>query len=698
MSLHRQVPGRLLLLLSLICTSLITPSRPALSQPTGPAAPAVSADLPTDRLIVKYRSASTALSTQVDSPATLQRLSDAAAAPLAYVRAMTDDTHVLALPERRPLAEVAAIADRLAQLPEIEYAEPDRILRPLLVPNDPQYGSQWHYFGAYGIDAPAAWDITTGSTDIVVAVIDTGILNHADLIGRTLPGYDFVHEVQTANDGDARDGDPSDPGDWITSAENASGFFAGCGVSSSSWHGSHVAGTIGAASNNNFGVAGINWVSKIVPVRVLGKCGGYTSDILDGMKWAAGLAVAGAPTNANPAKVLNLSLGGQGACGATQQTAINAIVAAGTTVVVAAGNSDQDAANFNPASCSNVVSVAATGPTGDRASYSNFGAVVDIAAPGGDMAAANDPDGVLSTLNAGTATPGADSYEFYQGTSMAAPHVVGIASLVLSLIPTATPDQVRQIMQNTVKAFPGGSNPCNTSICGPGIASAFNAVNGLPRITDFSPKQVSMGSLTTTLTITGASFISGAIVKWNTLNLATTFVNANTVTAVISTSLLAAPGVGTIKVSGTHATYGSLTTASRSVVVTGNQAVYLPIIANGFKQTPNTPVLVAINNPGSANIYSVVWNPAVGATTYILQEDDNASFSSPTSVSGAGTSRVFINMPVGTYYYRVKATNAYGDSPWSTTRSTTVAGGVTSLSNGNFESGQTIWTEFSTHG
>ena len=385
MSLHHSTFGRLLLLVSLLCSSLIVPAHPALSQPTGPTAPAISDELPTDQIIIKYRSVDAARSAQVDTPAMLQRLSDAAAAPLSFVRAMTDETHVLRLPERRPLAEVAAITDRLAKLPEIEYAEPDRILRPLLAPNDPQYANQWHYKGTYGIDAPAAWDITTGSTDIVVAVIDTGILNHADLAGRTLPGYDFIGDMLVANDGGGRDGDPSDPGDWITSAENASGYFAGCGVSDSSWHGSHVAGTIGAASNNGFGVAGINWVSKIVPVRVLGKCGGYNSDILDGMSWAAGLTVAGVPANANPAKVINLSLGGSGACGATQQTVINSIVAAGTTMVVAAGNSDDDAAGYNPASCNNVVSVAATGPSGERASYSNYGSVVDIAAPGGNM-------------------------------------------------------------------------------------------------------------------------------------------------------------------------------------------------------------------------------------------------------------------------------------------------------------------------
>lgn len=671
---HRSIVVRTLLLVSLIVSSLISTSQPALSRPiNAPAASPATGELPTDQIILKYRSAETARSLQIDAPAALQRLSAAAEAPLAYVRAMTDDTHVLKLPERRALTEVAAITERLAKLPEVEYAHPDRILRPLLVPNDPQYTNQWHYKGTYGIDAPAAWDITTGSTDIVVAVIDTGILNHADLVGRTLPGYDFINDALVANDGGGRDADPSDPGDWITSAENASGYFAGCGVSDSSWHGSHVAGTIGAASNNGFGVAGINWVSKILPVRVLGKCGGYDSDILDGMKWAAGLSVTGVPNNPNPAKVINMSLGGSGACDATQQTVINSIVAAGTTVVVAAGNSNADAAGYNPASCNNVVTVAATGSAGERAAYSNYGAVVDIAAPGGNMSYENDPAGVLSTLNAGATSPGADNYIYYHGTSMAAPHVAGIASLVMSLIPSATPAQVSQIMRNTVKAFPGGSS-CNTSICGPGIASAFNSVNGLPRITDFSPKQLNAGSLTTTLTITGANFINGSIVKWNNTNLATTYVNATKVTAVISTSLLAVPTVGAVKVSGTHATYGSLTTADRKIIVLGDHFIFLPLIANAFRAGPNTPVLLAISNPSGSGNYSVAWNPVPGATTYTLQEDDNASFSSPAEVyNAAGSSQSFAGKATGTYYYRVRANNAYGGSGWSTTRSTTVA-------------------------
>ena len=443
----------------------------------------VSPGLPTDQIIVKYEDAALLAGDGSATTATqLQRLSDAAGAPLTYVRAMSGDAHVVRLASRTALADVQAMADRLSRLPEVAYAAPDAIMLHTLTPNDPYYGSQWHYFAPntnyYGINAPAAWDVTTGSASIVVAVIDTGIANHADLAGRTVSGYDFIGDVQVANDGNGRDNDPSDPGDWITFWESVSGYFAGCTPSDSSWHGTHTAGTIGASGNNGVGVAGINWNSRILPVRVLGKCGGYTSDIVDGMRWAAGLAVVGVPNNSNPAKVINISLGGSGACDATWQSAINAIVAAGATVVVAAGNDNTNASTFVPGNCSGVITVAATNRNGSRASYSNYGSAVEISAPGGYQTSANDPNGVLSTLNTGTQGPAYDTYVYYQGTSMAAPHVAGVVSLLYSLRPSLTPAQVLSILQSTVTNFPAGST-CNTSNCGRGIVNAGAAVASL---------------------------------------------------------------------------------------------------------------------------------------------------------------------------------------------------------------------------
>jgi serine protease len=451
--------------------------------------------IPTDHIILKYKSSSTAFMSPSQS-GQMDRLNTRAGTTLDFVRSMSDNSIVLSLTERLPIDQVQEIVDQLRTLPEVEYAEPDVIMQHTLEPNDPLYSDQWHYFapsaGNYGINAPAAWDITTGSSSIVVAVIDTGITNHIEFVGRTVPGYDFISDVQVANDGNGRDSDPSDPGDWITAAENDSGIFAGCGVRNSSWHGTHTAGTIGAASNNGTGVAGINWNSKILPVRVLGKCGGYTSDIIDAMNWAAGLNVSGVPANANPAKVENLSLGGSGSCGIPLQNAINAITAAGATIVVSAGNSNADAINFMPANCNGVITVAATNRIGSRAGYSNYGSTVEISAPGGDTS-----NGILSTLNTGTQGPVADTYAYYQGTSMAAPHVSGVISLLYSLNPALTSSQVLQIIQNTATNFPAGSS-CDTSMCGSGIVNAGTAIASIVKTLSVTKSGSGSGIVTST--------------------------------------------------------------------------------------------------------------------------------------------------------------------------------------------------------
>ena len=343
------------------------------------------------------------------------------------------------------------------------------------VPNDPQYNSQWHYHEPYGINLPQAWEVTTGNSNVVVAVIDTGHRPHVDLAGRIVGGYDFITNVQVANDGNGRDADPQDPGDWITSAESSSGPFAGCPVRNSSWHGTHVAGTIGAVTNNGQGVAGVNWGAKLLSVRVLGKCGGSTSDITDAMRWAAGLPVTGVPDNPNPARVLNLSLGGPIACSSTWQSAINTVNAVGSIVVVAAGNSNTNAATFTPASCNGVITVGATNRNGVRAWYSNYGSVVDVSAPGGESGS----NGVLSTSNTGTQGPVSDSYAYMQGTSMAAPHVAGVVSLMLAINPTLNFTQTETILKLTAKPFGPGHTCTGATSCGAGIVNAHDALRHL---------------------------------------------------------------------------------------------------------------------------------------------------------------------------------------------------------------------------
>lgn len=445
---------------------------PALTQEQGTAdliAPNMPREgIPTNQIIIKYKdTAQINAANAPDAPARLQMLSAVAGVELAYNRPMSGDAHVLRLPQRMPVKDVQAISSRLSALADVEYAEPDHIMQPVLTPNDPQYSNQWHYYGTYGINLPLAWDITTGSASVVVAVIDTGHRPHIDLSGRFIGGYDFISDVQVANDGNGRDNDPEDPGDWITAAESTSGHFAGCQVRNSSWHGTHVAGTIGANSDNSVGVAGVNWHAKLLSVRVLGKCGGLMSDVIDGMRWAAGLTVAGVPANTHPAKVLNLSLGGPGMCSTSLQNAINAINATGSIIVVAAGNQNTNASGYIPASCAGVITVGATNSSGVRASFSNYGAPVDVSAPG---------TSVLSTANTGTQGPAADNYMYYQGTSMAAPHVAGVASLMATINPTLNYTQTEDILKATVRSFGPGNN-CAILGCGTGIVNARAALD-----------------------------------------------------------------------------------------------------------------------------------------------------------------------------------------------------------------------------
>lgn len=427
----------------------------------------------TDRLIVKLRDQPAIARIMAGSQA--DRLSTAAGVPLAPLRAMASGAQVLGLSHSVTEAEARQIAARLLQDSSVEYAEPDKIMRARLVPNDPGYSLQWNHWDTWGARLPGAWDMTTGAPGVVVAVLDSGITAHAELSGRTLPGYDFINVPFIANDGDGRDADPTDPGDWVSAADIiAQPVLCGGQVpSDSSWHGTVVSGIIGAAGDNAAGIAGIGWNSKVLPVRVLGKCGGYLSDIVDGALWAAGFHVAGVPDNLNPANVLNLSLGAAnaGACGQTEQIAINSIVGAGKVIVVAAGNENQDASNFSPANCSGVITVAATNRSGSKSSVSNFGSVVEISAPGGDNTVANP---IYSITNAGVTVPGANSYAYYYGTSISTAHISGIVGLMLSANSLLSPAQVVSVLQSTARPFPDVS--CSTAICGAGIVDAAAAV------------------------------------------------------------------------------------------------------------------------------------------------------------------------------------------------------------------------------
>ncbi|WP_462157447.1 S8 family serine peptidase [Pseudoalteromonas sp. GB56] len=387
-----------------------------------------------------------------------------------YVREMAlQNHHVIRTDKKLSAQEAQQFMQDMVASGEVEYIEIDQMLKPFATPNDPRYSDQWHYYeAAAGINAPAAWDSATGA-GVTVAVLDTGYRPHADLNANIIQGYDMISDTFVANDGGGRDSDARDPGDAISA--NECGYTHG--AQSSSWHGTHVAGTVAAVANNGEGVTGVAYDAKVVPVRVLGKCGGLTSDIADAIVWASGGSVSGVPANANPADVINMSLGGSGSCSSTTQNAINQARANGTAIVIAAGNDNDNSANYNPGNCSGVINVASVGRNGGRAYYSNYGSNIDVAAPGGAQSFANDPEGILSTHNSGSSSPSSDSYHYSQGTSMAAPHVAGVAALIKQAKPTATPDEIENILKQTTKSFAATCTSCGTGIVDAAAAVAL---------------------------------------------------------------------------------------------------------------------------------------------------------------------------------------------------------------------------------
>ena len=431
----------------------------------------------------------------------------------------------------------AELAQRLALESDVEYAVPDQRRHHFVAPNDPLYADgvggngpavgQWYLRAPTGavqssINVEPAWGVTTGSPSVVVAVLDTGVrFDHPDLLavaagGNLLPGYDMISDAAVANDGDGRDPDPSDPGDWLTQAEisQRGGPFFQCSTTpkSSSWHGTQTAGLIAALTNNGIGMASVGRNVRVLPVRVLGKCGGFDSDIIAGMRWAAGMTVPGVPANPNRAQVINMSLGGEGACNAAYQDAVTAINAAGTVIVASAGNSAGHAVGV-PANCTGVIGVTGLRHVGTKVGFSDLGPEIAISAPGGNCvnitAGAPCLYPILTTSNSGATSPVApiytDSFNTSLGTSFSAPLVAGTVALMLSAQPALTPLQVRLLLEATARPFPitssdntGGTviqctapqfnsigNPvdqleclCTIDTCGAGMLDAGAAVLG----------------------------------------------------------------------------------------------------------------------------------------------------------------------------------------------------------------------------
>jgi serine protease len=486
------------------------------------------------RVIVKFKAGSSLLGERAQAAsAGAQRalvLGQRVGVALSAGAAVSERTQVLSATG----ISSAELARRLAAQSDVEYAEPDVRHRRTAVPNDPRYSSvllgsggpvsgQWYLKPSSStlvsaINAETAWDTTTGSNTVVVAVLDTGVrFDHPDLLavasgGNLLPGYDMIaadpapnNGFHTANDGNGRDADPSDPGDWVNSADIASGNFDGCFEEGSSWHGTQTASLVGALTDNGVGMASVGRTVRVLPVRVLGKCGGYTSDIAAGLRWAAGIAVTGVPANPTPARVINMSLGGEGACSQTYQDAINEVVAQGVVVVVSAGNSDGHAVS-SPANCNGVIAVTGLRHVGTKVGFADVGPEAAIAAPGGncvDTTGATCLYPITTATNTGTTSPVAAAYTDGDnpavGTSFSAPMVAATAGLMLSVRSGMSVSEVRAALQGSARVFPAtggdagtatchapnstsqGECYCTTTTCGAGMLDTNAAVLGAQR-------------------------------------------------------------------------------------------------------------------------------------------------------------------------------------------------------------------------
>ncbi|MGO4552355.1 S8 family peptidase [Lysobacter sp. 2RAF19] len=419
---------------------------------------------PAGRVVVKFNERGLA---RADHTSALRTL--APESQLVY--RLANGAHVLRIEQ----GDADALVARLSANPDVQYALRDPLLQHTGVVDDPWYegfnavnGRTYSRFQSDlynplgGVDAPAAWAQGATGEGIVVAVIDTGITAHPDLDANIVQGagYDFITDAFISGRPDAaRSPGGWDPGDWT----HVPPYQGKCSARPSSWHGTHVSGTIAAVTNNGIGIAGMAYRAKVLPIRVLGHCGGYMSDIADAVTWASGGTVEGVPDNATPAEVINLSLGGRTACEPFMQEAIDGAVARGTTVVVAAGNNNGDVAGLAPANCKNVIVVGANGLTGKRAYYSNHGIGVSVSAPGGgrfrdDNASGEDwmPYGFIwSTFNMGMEGPEGPAIAGNVGTSMAAPHVAAIVAMMQAAAPSPhAPAKIATLIAETARMFP----------------------------------------------------------------------------------------------------------------------------------------------------------------------------------------------------------------------------------------------------
>jgi len=556
---------------------------------------------PTDRVIVKWRNAPnpTLIAGQM-----VQQLGGRLGRRLTPGRTIGGGMSVITLDRKRSGAELQAVLASLRADPDVELAEVDgRVKAQAYAPNDPIFtgGGQWYLKGEQpaGIRADAAWDVTKGgvsaaTSTVVVAVIDTGArFDHPDLAGKLLPGYDFISSPAIAGDGDSWDTDASDAGDFVSAQDLLTDTFKNgdCGGGpnhdqpvNSSWHGTRVASIVAANTDNGVGMAGTGFNIRVLPLRALGKCGGFDSDVMAAMYWAAGLTLPPAlllrtdlPINSTPAQVINMSLGSSGACNSMYATAVSDVTAHGVLIVASAGNEGKVVGS--PANCTGVMAVAGVRHAGTKVGYSDLGSRVSIAAPAGNCVNTLPGDPCLfqldSATNDGATTPGNNIYtdQYLRpsyGTSFASPQAAGVAGLMKAVNPALTPAALIARIRSSARAFPtvSDTNPqppacqsptsaplqdfecvCNTQVCGAGLLFAAGAVNEALR-------PIALAQIVGTVTANAALTLDGsrsgvavgrsAIYQWSVVSAADGASTPVIQNATLATAGVTAPAQGTV--------------------------------------------------------------------------------------------------------------------------------------------------------
>ncbi len=570
-----------------------------------PVAPAARAPASRPRLVRRGGAAGRALLMALDGQ------------PSAEPRTAIDHRAAFDRPEQQAKWDTLIALKNVASDPQLSYASPNYLHRVHAQPNDAYYSLQWHY---PLINLPAAWDLENGSPAVTVAVIDTGILAaHPDLQGRLLPGYDFISDPASAADGDGIDPDPADPGD-------------GGGVAPSSFHGSHVAGTIGAASNNGTGVAGVGWNVRLMPLRACGLEGCALFDIMQAARYAAGLPNDSGQVPAAAADIINLSLGGpffsQAAADLYAQ-----LRQAGILIVASAGNDASSTPNY-PAAHQGVISVSAVGIDRVLASYSSFGNTVDIAAPGGDGGDLNGdgyPDWVLSTGADDSSGAIQMTYTFLAGTSMASPHVAGVLALMKSANPNLTADEIEQLLIDGELSDDLGA-PGRDNLYGHGlinaqkaVAAALNADGSPPPVVpllDVQPAALNFGTTMTALGFTAFNAGGGSL----QLQSASTSASWLSVQAVA----VGADGLGDY-----------LAMVDRNALAEGSYSATITLTADANSVAVPVQMQVTSNpvSPDAGFLYILLLDPVTGESAAQVE----ASASSGRYLYG------FSNIPAGEY-------------------------------------------------